>query len=903
MSRSMFQTLGTLLLALSMTASRTIAGGCADWRIGPMTEDSSAVNGAYGRVAAATSWDPDGFGPLQPMLVVAGKFTSIEGVPVTNIAARDPITGVWQPMGAAFNDWILALTVFNGQLIAGGYFTQIGAQPRAYAARWDGVTWQDMGPGFNREVLTFAIRSGQLFAGGRFTGHVARWDNTQWTVIPNGPSGFVDALTVHDGYLVATGYFPYCGNFPNPVEVNGVARWNGSTWSALGTGADNTHGGVAATVYNNELVVGGFFGAVGGVSANGIAKWNGSSWSPLGSGVSGGITFSSVSALTVYNGKLIAGGYFLMAGGQPAGYVASWNGVSWSPLGLGLADSDGWDYSAADALTVYNGELVAGGSFDRAGGQVANNLARWNGASWFAYGGVTLNSVNAFVNYGSRLVSGGDFQQLSAANSAMRNIVAWDGIGLSKFGSGMNAPVYSLCSITYPGVGGDLELIAGGSFTTAGGAAANRIARWIEDPVTGFPAPQWEAMGNGFNGSVSAITRFNGRTIAGGYFTTSGNGATTLNRIARWNETSDTWEAMGTGHNGAVAALRAYTVSSQLVRVVAGGYFPGGVSAWTETTQVPSTPVWTTLGTGFNGAALALEHHGGSLYAGGEFTFAGATAVNRIARFDTVPNPDVWVPVGNGIGFNGSVTALRSHNGMLYASGNFTSVDGIPANRLAVWNGTVWQEVQGGADNSVLALGIYHDELHVGGTFDTVRNGVIASKSWAKYFITGMPWIYDQPDNASVTCNQHAFFYSHAAYGYGGLGFEWRKNGVPLANGPTGTGSHILNRGPLLDILYPSTADEGVYELALSSDGCGTVISNSATLDVIDNCQPCPADANHDRMVNVADLLLIITNWGACPPPPPIYTYAPPCVADLNADGQINVADLLRVITGWGACP
>ena len=35
------------------------------------------------------------------------------------------------------------------------------------------------------------------------------------------------------------------------------------------------------------------------------------------------------------NGDLVVGGYFTEAGGQPADYVASWDGSSWSPLGTG----------------------------------------------------------------------------------------------------------------------------------------------------------------------------------------------------------------------------------------------------------------------------------------------------------------------------------------------------------------------------------------------------------------------------------------------------------------------------------------------------------------------------------------------------------------------------------------
>ncbi len=59
----------------------------------------------------------------------------------------------------------------------------------------------------------------------------------------------------------------------------------------------------------------------------------------------------------------------------------------------------------------------------------------------------------------------------------------------------------------------------------------------------------------------------------------------------------------------------------------------------------------------------------------------------------------------------------------------------------------------------------------------------------------------------------------------------------------------------------------------------------------------CPADINGDHSVNVADLLSVISAWGACPAPPAT------CPADINHDLQVNVADLLTVISTWGACP
>lgn len=122
----------------------------------------------------------------------------------------------------------------------------------------------------------------------------------------------------------------------------------------------------ALTVFNNALIAGGSFGTAGGAPAYGIASWNEVSWSPLGSGVEG-----ALSALTVYDGKLIAGGEFMTAGTGAARYIASWNGSAWSPLGSGTNDYVG-------ALTVYGNGLFVGGDFIIAGGKVSAFLAEWD---------------------------------------------------------------------------------------------------------------------------------------------------------------------------------------------------------------------------------------------------------------------------------------------------------------------------------------------------------------------------------------------------------------------------------------------------------------------------------------------------------------------------------------------
>ena len=68
--------------------------------------------------------------------------------------------------------------------------------------------------------------------------------------------------------LYAGGGFTTMGG----VTVNRVARWDGTTWTALGSGTD---GQVLALVASGgNLYAGGVFTTAGGVTVNSIAKWD-----------------------------------------------------------------------------------------------------------------------------------------------------------------------------------------------------------------------------------------------------------------------------------------------------------------------------------------------------------------------------------------------------------------------------------------------------------------------------------------------------------------------------------------------------------------------------------------------------------------------------------------------------
>ncbi|TVQ65376.1 MAG: hypothetical protein EA379_00150 [Phycisphaerales bacterium] len=355
-------------------------------------------------------------------------------------------------------------------------------------------------------------------------------------------SSSVNAMTVfNDGggcpALYVAGSFVAAGG----ATVNRIARWDGTSWTALGDGIGN--GTVRALAVFDDgsgdgpaLYAGGNFTTAGGAAANSIARWDGQSWSPLGAGVSG-----DVSALAVYNDgngeALYVGGFFSSAGGAPnTNNIARWNGAAWSSVGGGAN-------SEVSALAVYNdgsgAALYAGGFFSNVGSSPAlpvSRIARWDGASWAALGsGVSGGGPDVYAMVvhddgsggGDALYVGGEFT--NAGGFAASNVARWDGAAWSTLGSGVGGVLVDALAVYDDGSGAGPALYAGGFFTTAGGASAMSIARWS--------GGSWSSLQSGMTGFVHALCAFDDRSGAGPALYVGGDFATSAAgdaRLAKW---------------------------------------------------------------------------------------------------------------------------------------------------------------------------------------------------------------------------------------------------------------------------------------------------------------------------------------------------------------------------------
>ncbi|PAP77261.1 T9SS type A sorting domain-containing protein [Rubrivirga marina] len=288
-------------------------------------------------------------------------------------------------------------------------------------ARWDGSTWTSLG-GANDWIFALGIGpDGTLYAAGRFTQiggvaatRVARYDGTSWAAMGPGFNNPPEDLVVDsEGTVYVTGGMNLVGG----GSPRAIFQWDGQAWTVPGggQGLNNTGYSLALDAEDN-LYVGGSFRTVSGVAANNVAKWDGTSWSALGGGTQtvGAVVYTLEVGPT---GELYAGGYFTEMDGGTVEHLARWDGSAWAGVAGGVAGESGAGTAVRDVAFDGGGQLYIGGSFATAGGVAVMGVARLAGATWEPLaGGVGNGTVLAIAVDGAAFYAGGGYSSIGGVS-------------------------------------------------------------------------------------------------------------------------------------------------------------------------------------------------------------------------------------------------------------------------------------------------------------------------------------------------------------------------------------------------------------------------------------------------------------------------------------------------------
>jgi hypothetical protein len=798
---------------------------------------------------------------------------------------------------------------------------------------WDGTNWtlrSTTGPlARYRHAMAYDSARGVmvLFGGLGQSGSLGdtwEWNGTVWDQrAVSGPSPRVDLAMAYDSARAVTVLFG--GSQDDLLEPSGETwEWAGTAWalrSVSGPSARAMH----AMAYDSHRAVMVLFG---GTSAHGQPDdtwgWNGTAWAtlaPAGSlpRLNTAMVFDTNRAATLlFGGEM---GYNIFSNGtwelgDPQCLAPSINSQPVSPV-VTLGSTASMLIETSGTSLTYQWMLNETTLADshRISGANSHTLM-FSSTQWSDQGSYTCRVVNecgsatsssatlsitscpasawvpgiptsatqgtdvralAVMPDGDLIVAGA-FSTIGgvAANRIARynpTTRVW-----SALGAGLGNAPYKVAVLP------DGDVIAAGPFTQAGDIAVNHIARF--NPATGV----WSALGAGTTrpiggGYPTALGVLpGGDLLVGGAFATAGD--VPADNIARYNPTTGTWSALGLGTNSLVTV---FAVLPEGDVIVGGGFTTaGGVAANNIARYNPVTGAWSALGSGTNTSMSAIEVlPGGDLIVAGAFTMAGGVAANHIARYNLASG--VWSALGSGTRDtrnSGSVSALAVlPGGDVIVGGSFTMAGDVWASRIARYNPStgLWSALGDGVGpHSTLSVRVSAltvlpgGDVVVGGYFTSA--GDLTTSNIARYSpgVTA-PSFVTQPQNATACISTDATL-SVIAAGDGPFAYEWRKDAVVI-----NTSANVSAASPTLTLANIRAADVGSYDCIVTT-ACDSAISNSATLTV------CIGDFDCDGSADGADIGAFFDAWEGGND-----------ITDVNADGGVDGADVSTFFSHWEA--
>lgn len=326
---------------------------------------------------------PNCIAPLEKLYIGAGwPPTTISGIPFRGFFTMDE--AVVDTLDSGVYGFVNAVQWYNGKLIVGGGFNYAGGPTQwsipftRRLAAWDSLNgWSSINPmGIpNADIYAMQEFQSNLYIGGSFTmvnnvsrNRIAKWNGTSWS---NAGPGFTGAcqvrcIAVYHNQLYVGGAIGL-PNGPNNYYYN-IARYNGVQWDSVGGKFNFDVMSLVVDTVQDVLYAAGGFTQVGGVTAYGVAKWNDTIWTPVGSGFD---TLWATQCLAIFNGELYAGGACVTTTtqGDTLRNIFKYNGIKWISV-------DGGANNSVLTMGVYEGNLYVGGSFTQVGNGInANRIA------------------------------------------------------------------------------------------------------------------------------------------------------------------------------------------------------------------------------------------------------------------------------------------------------------------------------------------------------------------------------------------------------------------------------------------------------------------------------------------------------------------------------------------------
>jgi hypothetical protein len=551
------------------------------------------------------------------------------------------------------------------------------------------------------------------------------------------------------------------------------------------------------------------------------------------------VTDGTVNSVVMTDDRVYLGGLFNFVGPNTGGGAAL-------DIGTGIFDAnlDRIDGAVRTAVPDGSGGWFLGGDFSYVGDLWRPHLVHIDSSgtptSWRPV--VAGSTVHTLALIGTTLYVGGDFSSLGGvprSNLGSIDVAMIPSVDITPWDPQPSRPVRTLLASA-----DETTLYVGGDFGSAAGVGRSRVAAF--DMATGAITP-WNPAADE-DVYALALSADGADVYLGGDFTTVG-GQPRAN-IAAVAASDGALRGWNPGTDGQVRALE--VAGSTLF--VAGDFTVVGAASRIGLAEVATTAdaTPTAFDAGADGAVndIAVKPDG-TLAIGGTFTTIGGVPRNRLAQIDPATSLTLpWDPNANG-----AVLSISLDGDTVFAGGEFGSVNGIARQNLAALDSTTgtldlnWNPM---ADDEVIGLALSPDEatVYAGGRFVTVA-GATHERLVALDATTGVPdplWAgsASKPVRALDVGNGRLYF--GGDFDVANARTRGRLAAVDLATGA-------------IDENWAPTADDTVRALAVAVDGSrvylggefdsisGTTRQEIAAVDAVSGALDIPWNPATNRRV------------------------------------------------------
>lgn len=621
----------------------------------------------------------------------------------------------------------------------------------AQNALFTDADWESMGAlsGPNGPVAArlWDSSSGDFYLAGEFTAvgdtlayNVARWRDGVWSPLGTG-AGAVSKLFLLNGKLYARGDFSEVGG----SHMGSIAQWTESRWRVLGTESDT---GLEPFIIGSHLYAFGEF-ANGEAECGGLARWDGQSWTCVGP------EFGDLKKRFELGDQVYWSGRFRNDDGPAESFVATWDGADqWSLLGTGLGDR----FGGVKELLSLNGDLFAVGGWDGIDPELLRDylvrfrLGRGGLGEHASKGAINVSAQD--LNIDNLIVSIYDENANKIASVLGPEMLVRPELTLLREVLGGDQWSSTDQLGWFPG---EKEAVVDAAIYV--GTSFSRIRRWN--------GSSWSSLDEGLGaiGPLWQLFLMSGKLHAIGRRTADSSLRWGFGRVARWSDWG--WTLLSPqGHSKWVSYMIDWKVFQGELFLIGmppqpqdGNIFYHSVKwdghRWgflgthritDQTLEVINDELylidsgltnpkrwdgkdWVPWEVSIDGPVHAVLVHRDILYVGGEFVTVDGQSAFRVAKWDGV----VWSSLGSGT--DGPVYEFRESGNRVYALGTFGSAGDVEAAHVAMWDGIQWATIEGAPVHDA-GLG------YVGGVLIDFRE-----KQMPRW--NGMRWDSNDPEPAS----------------------------------------------------------------------------------------------------------------------------------------------------------